>query len=292
MSPSATTVPIHEISLPQPIRGIPPGKPEPLSIVRVHTAPARAFLNDVLLENRRFKSSSKSVDVLLALLVHIVVLGGPIFAGLYYTETINLKEFTTTLLVAPSPPPPALPPAPAAIKSQSPKRMFISEGKLLAPTYIPKQVAQIKEAPLESDAVAGVLGGVPGGIPGGQLGGVVGDVIGGILSTGAKPIPPPMGKARATPLRVGGHVRQPRAIVRTQPAYPTLAREARIQGDVTIDAILDEEGNIVDMKVISGHPFLYQAALSALKKWKYEPTYLNDKPIAVEMIVTIRFQLQ
>jgi hypothetical protein len=89
MSLPATIAPIHEISLPQPIRGIPPGKPGPLSIVRGHTAPARAFLNDVLLENRRFKSSSKSVDVLLALLVHIVILGGPIFAGLYYTDTLN-----------------------------------------------------------------------------------------------------------------------------------------------------------------------------------------------------------
>jgi protein TonB len=290
MSPSATTVPIHEISLPRPIREIPSGKPEPLSIVRGDTAPTRAFLNDVLLENRRFKSSSKSVDVLLALLVHIVILGGPIFAGLYYTETINLKEFTTTVLVTPSPPPPAPPPAVAAIKSQSPKRVFISEGKLLAPTYIPKQVAQIKEAPLESDAFASVLGGVPGGIPGGQMGGVVGGIIGGVLNTSAKPIPPSTGKSK-TPLRVGGHVRQPNAIVKTRPEYPALAREARIHGDVTIDAILDEEGNIVDMKVISGHPFLYEAALNALKKWKYEPTYLNDKPVAVEMIVTVTFQL-
>ncbi len=58
-----------------------------------------------------------------------------------------------------------------------------------------------------------------------------------------------------------------------------------------IDAILDEQGNVIDMKVVSGHPLLYQAALEALKKWKYEPTYLNDKPIAVEMIVTVTFQL-
>jgi hypothetical protein len=138
------------------------------SIISGGGTPARAFLNDVLLENHRFKSSSQSVDVLLGLLVHIVILGGPIFAGLYYTETINLKEFTTTFLVAPSPPPPAPPPAAAAVKSQAPKRVFISEGKLLAPTYIPNQVAQIKEARLESDAFAGVLGGVPGGIPGGR----------------------------------------------------------------------------------------------------------------------------
>ena len=50
-------------------------------------------------------------------------------------------------------------------------------------------------------------------------------------------------------------------------------------------------GNVIDMKVVAGPPLLYQAALDALKKWKYEPTYLNDQPIAVEMIVTITFQL-
>jgi protein TonB len=290
MSPSATTVPIHEISLPQAAHGIPSGKRQPLSIVSGGAIPTKALLNDALLENRSFKSTPKSVVVPLALLLHIVVLGGPILAGLYHTETINLKEFTATILVAPSPPPPAPPVAAAAIKSQAPKRVFMREGKLLAPTYIPKQVAQIKEAPIESDAFVGVLGGVPGGIPGGQLGGVVGGVIGGALNTGAKPIALSTGKSSA-PVRVGGHVRQPKAIVQTRPEYPALAREAHIQGDVKIDAILDQQGNIIDMKIISGHPLLYQAALDALKKWKYEPTYLNDKPIAVEVIVTIRFQL-
>jgi len=60
---------------------------------------------------------------------------------------------------------------------------------------------------------------------------------------------------------------------------------------VQIDAVLDEQGNVVEMKIVSGPPLLYQAALDALKKWKYEPTYLNDQPIAVQMIVTITFVL-
>jgi hypothetical protein len=127
VSPSATTVPIHEISLPQ-AHGIPSGKRQPLSVVSGDAVPTGALLNDALLENRPLKNSSKSVVVLLAPLLHIVVLGGPILAGLYHTETINLKEFTATILVAPSPPPPAPPPAAAAIKSRAPKRVFMSEG--------------------------------------------------------------------------------------------------------------------------------------------------------------------
>ena len=70
-----------------------------------------------------------------------------------------------------------------------------------------------------------------------------------------------------------------------------MARQDRIQGQVQIDAVLDEQGNVIEMKVVSGPPLLYQAALDALKKWKYQPTYLNDQPIAVAMLVTVTFVL-
>jgi len=129
---------------------------------------------------------------------------------------------------------------------------------------------------------------VPGGVPGGQMGGVLGGVLGGIPSAAARPAPP---TGKLAPIRVGGRVRPPKPIIQVKPEYPTLARQARIQGQVQIDAVLDEQGNVVEMHVVSGPPLLYQAALDALKKWKYEPTYLNDQPIAVQMIVTITFVL-
>jgi TonB family protein len=91
-------------------------------------------------------------------------------------------------------------------------------------------------------------------------------------------------------VRVGGRVRRPKAIVQVGPSV-LHSRDKRVQGDVKIDAILDEKGNVIDMKVVSGLRFCTQAAVDALKKWKYEPTYLNDRPIAVEMIVTVTFQL-
>jgi TonB family protein len=62
-------------------------------------------------------------------------------------------------------------------------------------------------------------------------------------------------------------------------------------GEVVIDAVLDERGNVTDMKVLSGPPLFYSAALAALAEWKYEPTYLNDEPISVQLIVTISFRL-
>ena len=165
----------------------------------------------------------------------------------------------------------------------------MSSGKLLAPTVIPKEIAQLKEAPLEPDAFGGVAGGVPGGVPGGQMGGVIGGVIGGMLNTGAKP-PLPTGKPNA-PIRVGGRVKPPKPISQVHPVYPLLAKQAHVQGQVQIDAILDDQGSVIDMKIVSGPPLLYQAALDALGMWRYEPTYLNDKPISVELIVTITFHL-
>jgi protein TonB len=121
------------------------------------------------------------------------------------------------------------------------------------------------------------------------MGGVIGGVLGGVLNTAARPVAPIA--VKGAPVRVGGRVRPPKPIVQVRPEYPTLAKQARIQGQVQIDAVLDEQGNVIEMKIVSGPPLLYQAALDALKKWKYEPTYLNDQPIAVQMIVTITFVL-
>lgn len=158
MSPSATATPIHEISIPRAVAGI----PAPSQLVKGHgAAPTRALLNEVLLESQRFRGGSKTTEVLLALLLHVALIAGPIVAGLYYTDTINLKQFATTFLVAPPPPPPPPAVAVGVAKSQLSKRVFIREGKLLAPTYIPKQVAQLKEAPIEADALAVCLEAFP-----------------------------------------------------------------------------------------------------------------------------------
>jgi TonB family protein len=76
-----------------------------------------------------------------------------------------------------------------------------------------------------------------------------------------------------------------------QPKYPPLALQVHLSGDVLIDAVLDERGNVTDMKIISGPPLFYAAAMAALSEWKYEPTYLNDEPISVQLLVTITFRL-
>jgi protein TonB len=93
------------------------------------------------------------------------------------------------------------------------------------------------------------------------------------------------------PVRVGGRVKEPRLISRIDPVYPPLARQTHLTGTVIIDAIIDERGDVIEMKVVSGPPLLIQAALDAVRRWKYEPTYLNDQPVPVQLNVTVTFKL-
>lgn len=274
-----------------------PSKPRQVPPAPDTAPPTRAEVGSFrssMIEMNRMRGGSKVLDIFVSLLVNLSILSGPVLAGLYYTDTINLKQLAATFLVAPPPPPPP-PPAPAvmAVRAPAAHRVFESAGKLLAPIAIPQRIAEIKEAPLPSDAegLGGVPGGVPGGVAGGSMGGVIGGVIGGVKTAIATPPIAPKEIKPKEPIRVGGRVREPELIKRVEPNYPALARQTRMQGVVVIDAILDENGNVVEMKVLSGHPLLIDAAVSAVKQWKYRPTYLNDIPVPVQLNITVTFRL-
>jgi periplasmic protein TonB len=219
--------------------------------------------------------------------LHLVVLTVIILIPLYFTDALDLTQFSQTFLVAPPPPPPPPPPPSRAVaKAAPPRQVFVTQGKLLAPTAIPQHVAMLKEEALAPDIGGGE--GVEGGVPGGQLGGV----IGGVISSARANVPPPIPAAVSRkPVRVGGRVKPPRLLHQVAPIYPVLAKQTRIQGIVQIDAIIDAEGNVVEMQAVSGPPLLIPAALHAVSQWKYEPTYLNDQPIAIQFVVTVTFQL-
>lgn len=250
------------------------------------------FLKSAMIENNRVKSSSKILDILISFTVNAAILAGPVVIGLVYTDTLNLKQYESTFLIAPPPPPPPPPAAAAVVRAAPAHRTFESAGKLIAPTVVPKNVAMLKEEPLTPDADGGgIPGGVPGGVAGGSMGGVIGGVIGGVSTS--VPIAPmaPKEHAPKVPVRVGGRVKAPRLVYRVAPTYPPLARQTHTQGVVIIDAVVDEQGNVVEARVTSGAPLLMQAALDAVRKWRYEPTYLNDEPVPVQLNVTVTFEL-
>ena len=78
---------------------------------------------------------------------------------------------------------------------------------------------------------------------------------------------------------------------KVQPAYPPLARAARIQGSVVLRAIISRAGKIENLQVLSGHPLLVQAAIDAVRQWRYRPYNLNGEPVEVETQVTVTFIL-
>jgi protein TonB len=162
-----------------------------------------------------------------------------------------------------------------------------------APTVIPKNIVQIKDEPEQAPnaGAVGVVGGVPGGVPGGQMGGVIGGVIGGVLSAAAPPPPPPPKAAAPKRIRVGGQVESAKLIFQPKPDYPPLAKMARIQGTVRLEAIISKDGTIQDLKVLNGHPLLVKAALEAVQRWRYQPTLLNGEPCEVVTEIDVNFTL-
>jgi protein TonB len=94
------------------------------------------------------------------------------------------------------------------------------------------------------------------------------------------------------PVRIGGKVEPARLLKQIPPAYPPLARTARVQGAVIIDATIAESGAVEDLIVVEGHPMLIAAALEAVQQWRYEPAKLNGIPTRSSVRVTVNFRLQ
>lgn len=91
---------------------------------------------------------------------------------------------------------------------------------------------------------------------------------------------------------VGREIRPPEKIRDVAPRYPELARRAHIQGQVLVRCVIDTAGNVVGLDVVSGPPVLVEAAVDAVRQWRYKPTLLNGVPVEVEMTVTVRFALR
>ncbi len=98
--------------------------------------------------------------------------------------------------------------------------------------------------------------------------------------------------APVAPLPVGGDVKQAELISKVAPVYPSLAKNQHVSGNVLVDALIDANGKVTTMKVISGPTLLHQAAMDALRQWKYQPATLDGKPVPMHLTVTLQFRLQ
>ena len=105
------------------------------------------------------------------------------------------------------------------------------------------------------------------------------------------PPPPPPAPPRPSIVRPGGMIREPKKIVDVRPVYPEVARQAKIEGLVIVEAIIDERGMVAETRVLRSQPLLDGAALAALRQWRYTPTLLNGVPVRVLMTITFNFAL-
>jgi periplasmic protein TonB len=241
------------------------------------------MFEDSLIESGGRLKTSRGWTSMVSFIIQMGIIGVMVLIPLIFTEALP-KGQMMFLLVAPPPPPPPPPPA-AAVVHVKQIQTDIVNGELRTPTKIPQKIKMIQEdeAP-PAMATTGVVGGVPGGVPGGSMGGVMGSIL------SATPVAVPH-IATPTRVRVSLGVSQGLLIRKVPPAYPPLARQARIQGVVVLQAQISKEGNIQNLQLISGHPMLAPAAIEAVKQWKYKPYLLNGEPVEVDTQVQVNFTL-
>jgi protein TonB len=267
----------------QPVIEKDPGKLPPPTFL-----PA-TFFADVLLEEDSTEKRRRKWSAFSSVVLQCMLLGVALLVPLMFTEALP-KTQLLTFLVAPPPPPPPPPPAAAAPEVQVIRRVEsnLMDGWLRSPSRIPQQVQMIKEdeAPPQISS-GGVIGGVPGGIPGGQLGGVIGGIVG---ATSNLSVIPKLAPVMPKRVRVSQGVVAGMVIHKIEPEYPVIARQARIQGEVILSAIISKAGNIENLQVQSGHPLLVKAAIAAVQQWKYRPYMVSGEPVEVETVVIVTFR--
>jgi len=284
-----STIDIHE---PEVKEVKPAGRPGAAVLPRkdLTLGPAlapRTMFSDSLLEfgaQRKRRAMATTTSFIL----NCLALGLILIIPLIFTEALPKAQLLTFLVAPPPPPPPPPPPAVEQVQRvvHQIQTDMLSTGQLRTPTKIPQKVQMIREdeAPPPMSVTGGVVGGVPGGIPGGQLGGV----IGGIVSASNVPkvtLAPP------TRVRISQGVTKGLLVHRVEPAYPTLAKQARVQGEVILSAVISVNGEIENLQLVSGHPMLVPSAIAAVKQWRYKPYLLNGQPVEVETTITVIFSL-
>jgi len=209
-----------------------------------------------------------------------VLLLALIVIPLFRTEPLPKRETLTMLYLQPQ-----------AAGGNATKLQAPQPASTFTPTSIAiPTVHKTQEAPPPPVGTsAGVVGGVPGGVVGGIPGGVLSEVLSSTRST-----PPPAKMPDPAPvkrIRVASRVVEANLIHDVTPQYPPEAGRARIEGAVVLMAVIGTDGSVKDVRVESGLPILAQAAIDAVKQWRYKPYVIDGEPVEVDSRITINFTL-
>lgn len=169
---------------------------------------------------------------------------------------------------------------PAAARNLSPA----NSKAFWQPKQIPSSAKPMADAPQKfADSPVDITNLLPGSGPGTYIDG------GGDTATRMIQIPPPPAKPRAKPQFMGEGVMAAALLRRVQPVYPDAARLMRLSGEVRLRAIIATDGSVRELTLLSGNPLLAQAAMAAVREWRYRPTLLNGQAVAVETYITVNF---
>jgi len=222
--------------------------------------------------------SKRWYTVPLSIAAHVIGIGTLLIVPLMASDVLPTPQSMMAYVVPAPPPPPPAPPPPAAVQPQPAAVTPTNPIPFEAPSTIePEKPA----APPSTSIVSGPPG-VPGGVPGGS---------GTELRLGPPPPAPQPKPAPEVPVRPGGAIQEPRKIKHVPPIYPSIAITAKMQGIVIIEATIAKDGSVKDARVLKSMPLLDQAAIDAVRQWKFTPTLLNNVPVEVLMTVTVNFTL-
>jgi len=219
------------------------------------------------------RANSKWYTVPLSFVVHTLLLAVLIVVPLIATDLLP-RPRATVQFVAPYVPVVPLPTPPVRRNAQSsPASASTGVAPVVAPDTIGPETGVVFE---------------PGHVDTTGIDSIIDGGIGEIAVDAAPPAAPP---APAAPLPVGGKIKAPARTKYVAPLYPDIARSARLQGIVILEAVIGADGKVEHARVMRSQPLLDEAALAAVRAWEYTPTLLNGRPTPVIMTVTVQFRL-
>jgi protein TonB len=271
----------------QAARILPPVVETPPKLVLMPKGPEPVFhFHSLALSEPASIAKGRSLTLVVSVGLHALLLTATVLVPiLFFDDSLPAPDrvvrafFVTAPEVAPPPPPPPPPPAAGVrpkVQAPAVPRPEI-ESRFVAPVEVPERVVPDEGIDL------GVEGGVPGGVEGGVPGGVLGGVVGG-LPTEAPP-PPPVA------VRIGGNIKAPKLVHSVQPIYPPVALHARLSGFVVVEAQVGVDGRVQSTRVVQSAPIFDEAAVEAVKQWRYVPLLLNGAPTPFILTVTVQFNL-
>jgi protein TonB len=208
--------------------------------------------------------------------VHTLLIGAAIVTRVVANDVLPEPPRATTFIMV-TPEVPTVPPPPAARRPAPPTAIANPDAApIVEPPEIQPEVPRVvDDLPIVSDVIAGGAGLPDSAVPGDAIA-----------------PPPPRRPADAAPMRIGGDIRPPQKVHHVAPEYPSIARSAGVSGIVILEAVIAEDGAVREVSILRSAPLLDDAAVQAVRQWRFTPTLLNGQPVAVVMTVTVAFNLQ